>query len=421
MHLVGVFSGLIDAEGFAVEEEFYFVGIRVGPDGDLGAELHFWMGPVGEEVDHGFGGPLGLVEVVEVFLEAGEIEGAAHEGAEGPAAVDVASLAGVVESGPAEVAGIPGGVAEDFPVLTRGDADHGVVIGGVEDLLPVLALGGVDPIVGEDFFFGEVREGEGVLALIGEAVAEPSLGAVVAADLPGVRGFGGDEGFVLGALVGGVEVLFLGAAIDAVDVHVLGAGVAGGDGAGGVEIADGFDEVRGDFSAGFISYGVDDDAGMIAVANDPGGEVFFPMLMEEAGAVVVGGFLDPAVEDLIHDEDAEFVALVVEEGREGVVGGADGIDAHVLEELELPAEEIGGPCAADGATFPVLADAEEFGDFSIEVEAGGGVPFDRADAEGGGDLIDDLVAFVKAGDEGVEGGRFGAPELWVGDGEGVGF
>ena len=155
---------------------------------------------------------MGLVEVVEVFFEAGEVERAAHEGAEGPAAVDVASFAGVVESSPAEVAGIPRSVAEDFPVLTRGDADHGVVVGGVEDLLSIAAAGGGGPIVGEDFFFGEVGEREGVLAFVGEAIAEPSTSSIVAADLPGVRGFGGDEGFVLGAFIGGVEVLFFGAA-----------------------------------------------------------------------------------------------------------------------------------------------------------------------------------------------------------------
>lgn len=417
LHFVGVFSGAIDAEGFAIEEEFDFVGIGVGPDGNLGAGFHLRMGPVGEEVNHGLGGPLGLVEVVEVLFEAGEVERAAHEGAEGPAAVDVASFARVVESGPAEVAGIPVGVAEDFPVLTRGDADHGVVVGGVEDLLPVLALGGGDPIVGKDFFFGEIREGEGILALVREAIAEPRFCAVVATDLPGVRGFGGDEGFVLGTLVGGVEVLFFGAAIDAVDVHVLGAGVTGGDGAGGVEVADRFDEKRGDFSAGFISNRVNDDGGVVAVPDDPGGEVFFPMLVEEAGAVVVGGFFDPAVEDLVHDEEAEFVAEIVEVVWEGVMGGADGIAAHVLEELEFPAEEVGRPCAADGATFPVFADAEKFGDLAIEVEAGGGVPLDGADAEAGAEL----VGFAEAGDEGIESGSFDAPELWVGDGEGVGF
>jgi hypothetical protein len=229
LHGVSVFPGLIDAKGFAVEEEFHFVGIGVGPDGDFGAGFHLGMGPVREEVDHGRDGPLGLVKVVEVFFEACEIKGAAHEGAEGPAAVDVACFTGVVESGPAEVAGIPGSVTHDFPVLTGGDADHGVVVGGVEDLLPVGTAGGMGPVVGEDFIFGEIRKREGILALVREAIAEPITSSIVSTDLPGVRGVVGDEGFVLGSLVSGVEVLFLGAAIeapDAVDAHVPGAGVA---------------------------------------------------------------------------------------------------------------------------------------------------------------------------------------------------
>jgi len=116
---------------------------------------------------------------------------------------------------------------------------------------------------------------------------------------------------------------------------------------------------------------------VIAVADDPRSEVFFPVFVKEASAVVVGGFFDPAVEDFIHDEDAHFVA---------------------------EAEEVRSPRTTKGAAFPMFTDAEEFGDFSIEVKASGRIPFDRANAKAGVDFIDDLIVLFKSGGKRVKSG-----------------
>ena len=106
----------------AVLEQLDLVAVGVGDDGDRRAGLdHVSQGPVGEEVDHGVGGVLGLVEVVEVLGEAGGVEDAHGGVAEGPVAAVGLGLAEVVEGGPLELAGDPGGFAQCDLVHWRQD------------------------------------------------------------------------------------------------------------------------------------------------------------------------------------------------------------------------------------------------------------------------------------------------------------
>ena len=99
---------------------------------------------------------------------------------------------------------------------------------------------------------------------------------------------------------------------------------------GGVD--KGFED--GDGDVGFrgvvdlVAGGLEDDAGVVAVAPDGvGGVAVGPVF--EVEVVVVGVFGDgPAVEHLVHDEEAHAVGEVEELGCGWVVGGADGVDAE---------------------------------------------------------------------------------------------
>ena len=175
LHFVGLGAGFVDAEGFAIDEKFDFLGIGISLHGDEGAGGDLGVGPMGEDVHHGFGCPLALVEVEVVFAKAGEVVGSASEGVEGPASMDIASFAGVVESSPAEGSRQPRKVAHFFPMLAGVDAHGGVVVGGGEDLFAVGHLVGCEKGVGKDFFFGEVGDLERTLPLVRISVAIPSL------------------------------------------------------------------------------------------------------------------------------------------------------------------------------------------------------------------------------------------------------
>ena len=105
-----------------------------------------------QDVDHRLGGPLALIKVEQVLGEKREVESPAHEGAEGPATVDIGSLTQIVDAGPAVVSAVPGQVTHQLPVLAGGDAHRGIVIGGVEYLLAILAIRRSGPVIGEDLF-----------------------------------------------------------------------------------------------------------------------------------------------------------------------------------------------------------------------------------------------------------------------------
>ncbi len=70
---------------------------------------------------------------------------------------------------------------------------------------------------------------------------------------------------------------------------------------------------------------------MVAVAADERAQVGLVPVGEEAVVVVAVFALLPVVEGLVDDEQAEAVAGFEELGGVGVVGGADGVDAHVAQ------------------------------------------------------------------------------------------
>ena len=106
--------------------------------------------------------------------------------------------------------------------------------------------------------------------------------------------------------------------------------------------------------------------------------------------VVVGVLGDgPAVEHLVHDEEAHAVGEVEEFGCGWVVGGADGVDAEGAkgDEATLPGGEWDG--GAECAGVGVEGYAVDLVVLAVEEETLIGVEVELADAEGDGFVVND--------------------------------
>ena len=87
-------------------------------------------------------------------------------------------------------------------------------------------------------------------------------------------------------------------------------------------------------SCDLVADAPDDDARVVAVARHHVADVGRRPLTEEAGVVVLVLGLVPAVEGLVHHEEAEAIGDVEQLRRGRVVGRAERVDPHVLEHLE---------------------------------------------------------------------------------------
>ena len=79
----------------------------------------------------------------------------------------------------------------------------------------------------------------------------------------------------------------------------------------------------------------DDDPGVVAVARHHVADVGRRPLAEEAGVVVLVLGLVPAVERLVHHQEAHPIGHVQQLRRGRVVGRAKRVDAHALEHLQV--------------------------------------------------------------------------------------
>ena len=100
----------------------------------------------------------------------------------------------------------------------------------------------------------------------------------------------------------------------------------------------------------------------------------------------------PGVERLVHDQHAQAVGGLQQLGRGRVVAGADGVGAHLLQDLELALERARVHGRAQRAEVVVVADALDGDPPAVEQEARVGVERDGADAEGRLDLVHDGAA-----------------------------
>ena len=262
----------------------------------------------------------------------------------GPAA----GFAEVVDAGPEELAGVLG-------VVAHGD--------------PLVAVVGV--FSADDFAGGLLRvRGENLLLAVVLADDVEQIGEAVVVVVAGVRT---EERLRHGP--GGI-----------VCVEGLRPGCEDGDG-----------DIRLGRVVDLVAGGPEDDAGMVAVAHDGVGRVAHGPVLE-VEVIVVGILCDgPAVEHLVHDQEAHAVGEVEELRRGRVVRGADGVDAELaqLGEAAFPDGERNG--GADGAGVGVESYAVDLVMDAVEEEALVGVEVEFADAERDVFLVDGLAVAQQRG------------------------
>ncbi len=124
-----------------------------------------------------------------------------------------------------------------------------------------------------------------------------------------------------------------------------------------------------------------DDRRMIAVAHHQAAQVPLGVLLVRRLAVDAVGLFVPLVEALVPHDEAHAVAQLEQLGRRRVVAGADGVDAHVAHDLELPLHGPRIERRAQRAVVVVQAHAVELHAPAVEMEAVVGREFECADAE----------------------------------------
>ena len=94
--------------------------------------------------------------------------------------------------------------------------------------------------------------------------------------------------------------------------------------------------VSGDLLADLIARAPQHDGRVVPVAADEAGYVPLRPFVEVVAVSVGSLVLLPLVEDLIHHQEAQFVAQVHEFRRVGIVRGPNGVAAHRLQDLQPP-------------------------------------------------------------------------------------
>ena len=147
-----------------------------------------------------------------------------------------------------------------------------------------------------------------------------------------------------------------------------------------------------------------EDGGMVAVAAHHVGDVALAPLVEEVGRAVHRGraavaALDPfllvelpLVEGLVHHQEAEPVAQVVEDRGLGVVGRADRVGADGLEVHEPALPDFSRDHGSEHAGVVVQAHALDLAVDPVEGESRVGVEGQRADAHRHFGLVKGLLA-----------------------------
>ena len=351
-----------------VDEEFGFGVAGVDKDGGV-LPFPARPGPVGQHVQGVVAlVPQATVEVVAVLGQAGQVDDAEHGAMAGPCVGVVRRrFAQVVEARPHELA--------ERPVVVVGQGE--VLVGHVRPRAGLQVVARALVIVVHGLF----------LQLGGELVD--------AARADGGRRFG-TQHQVLGQLAVGLHVAVR-AVVEAGHVEHGGKAIAqdarhlvhaAGDGACGVfAMADVLQE-RGHLVAfgaalggHFVADAPHHHAGVVAILAEHVHHILLRPLVEEAVVAVLTLGNVPLVERLEHHHETHLVTELHQLGRRHIVGGADGIATHVLEQRQLAAE------GTQRAEVVMVAHALELAVLAVEEEALVGHQLDASDAEAGDVLV----------------------------------
>ena len=118
-----------------------------------------------------------------------------------------------------------------------------------------------------------------------------------------------------------------------------------------------------------VADGPHDDAGVVAVGYDEVGDVTVGPLVEEACVAVLALRVAPHVERLGHDHHAQRVADVHLHLARHVVSRADGVAAHVLQNLDLADERGLVDGGTEGTEVMVQTDSAQLARLAVQLEA----------------------------------------------------
>ena len=392
---------------------------------------HIVLVPGGQHMEGGhIVVPLALIQIVAILGQAVGVDDAEVRGlGRGPAAhsasagaVPGGGLADVVKASPHKLA--HGGVQLEHtpPGIGRhGAPAHGaLVVGGQQAVaahIHTVALAVIHATAGD---------GRGRLRVVHlPALAHTSLqvgsGGVVVADDAAILGHHS------GHLVGDVPVL-------------LELVVAKRGRTGGVNLFDPVNEVLGDggivavASIGhaledLVAQRVHDDSGGVLVLVGHGldvklgpghaslaaqdvvalGDGCVEPLGVVLGVAVLGQ--SPGVEGLVDEHDALAVGDLHQLRSGGVMGDADGVAAHLLEDLHLTLDGPVPGLGAQSALVVVHTHALETGGLAVELKTSGGVELGPAEAELGGIGVHHLLVHQHLSDGGVQVGVVSVPQL----------
>ena len=166
----------------------------------------------------------------------------------------------------------------------------------------------------------------------------------------------------------------------------------------------------------FIADAPEDDGGVIAVALKHGAEILLVPIGKEEVVVVLRFPRCPAIEGLVHHDDAQAVADVEQFRRRRVVAGANGVAPHFLEDSDLPLQGAGVDGRAQRAQVVVVAHALQSNSLPVEEKTVVGSKLNRADAKWSFTGVNGLAALLHGRDGDVAIGLLQAPELGIGDG-----
>ena len=91
---------------------------------------------------------------------------------------------------------------------------------------------------------------------------------------------------------------------------------------------------------------------------------------------------DPHVKRLVHDHQAHFIGQLHQLRRRGIVTGANGIAAHLLEHFELPLQGAEIQCRTQRPQIMMIAHAVDGDVLAVDEEPLVGIELRRLDAEG---------------------------------------
>ncbi len=166
----------------------------------------------------------------------------------------------------------------------------------------------------------------------------------------------------------------------------------------------------------FVADAPHDHRGVVAITADQGPRILLMPLVEQViPAVVVARLgLTPGVEHLVQDHEAHAVGKVEQFRGRRVVAGAEGIAAHLPQQLELPLEGPHVDRRAQGAQVVMIADAVELEMLAVDQQPLVGVVLHGTHAEGGLVGIDHVAVLHERGHGHIAMGRIGAPQLRIG-------